>query len=127
MADWNLLNKTRVRTGELASDEADGFNGMFLVRPFHRRLRVLATDGDGWRHVSISVSGNPWETPTWEEMCAVKELFWDAEETAMQLHPPRSEYVNNHPGCLHLWSPTGGHAIPRPPGWMVGLKEWNPV
>jgi len=50
----------------------------------------------------------------------VKELFWDPEDTVMQLHPPRSEWVNNMPYCLHLWRPVG-LAIPRPPNITVGI------
>jgi hypothetical protein len=39
----------------------------------------------------------------------------------IQYHPPESEYVNNHPNCLHLWRPTGC-ALPMPPSIMVGVK-----
>jgi hypothetical protein len=57
-------------------------------------------------------------------MCFVKDLFWDAEEPVMQLHPPKSTWINNHPHCLHLWRPTGA-PIPLPPQIAVGLKELN--
>jgi hypothetical protein len=53
-------------------------------------------------------------------MCAVKDLFWDPEDTVMQLHPPKSSWISNHPYCLHLWRPTGAE-IPRPPDIFVGL------
>ncbi len=36
-------------------------------------------------------------------MCFVKNLFWRDDEAVMQIHPKKSEYVNNHPFCLHLW------------------------
>jgi hypothetical protein len=52
-------------------------------------------------------------------MCFVKDLFWDDEECVMQLHPPKSDYVNCHPNCLHLWKPVG-QDIPRPPSELVG-------
>lgn len=71
-----------------------------------RDLWVIATDGMGltpWEHVSVSVLKNKNATPNWTEMCAVKDLFWDPEECVVQFHPPKSEYVNAHPGCLHLW------------------------
>jgi hypothetical protein len=57
-------------------------------------------------------------------MCQVKELFFKEEETAMQVHPPRSEWITNHPRCLHLWRPHD-EAIPKPPSEMVGYKEFN--
>jgi hypothetical protein len=54
-------------------------------------------------------------------MCFIKDTFWDGEDCVMQLHPPRSEYVNNHPYCLHLWRPTDGRVIPQPPSIFVGV------
>lgn len=62
--------------------------------------------------------------PTWEEMCFVKSLFWDDNEAVMQLHPPKSDWVNNHPYCLHLWKPNN-QQIPLPPSIMVGNKSGN--
>lgn len=55
-------------------------------------------------------------------MCLVKSIFWDDEDAVMQLHPPRSEWVNNHRYCLHLWRPVGVE-IPLPPSWMVGNQK----
>jgi hypothetical protein len=60
--------------------------------------------------------------PNWEEMCFVKDLFWDTEEAVMQLHPPKSRWINNHNYCLHLWRPTN-QEIPLPPDETVGKKE----
>ena len=57
-------------------------------------------------------------------MCWVKDLFWAAEEAVMQLHPPKSEWVNNHNYCLHLWRPLDGN-IPLPPSIAVGYKALN--
>jgi hypothetical protein len=97
-----LVEPYRVRKGTHATSEADGNNGMFLVPCGKVTLKVLASDGLAWAHVSVSL---PDRCPTWEEMCHVKELFWRSDEAVMQLHPPRSEYVNYHPHCLHLWRP----------------------
>jgi hypothetical protein len=78
-----------------------------------------------WEHVSVSGQKR---TPNWQEMCFVKDLFWGDEECVMQLHPPKSQYVNLHPHCLHLWKPMRVH-IPVPKSILVGpLKvdggEW---
>lgn len=111
----------RVTTGRYGTTkETDGNCGLFAIPLPNSRdeLRVIASDGDGWEHVSVSLVNR---CPTWSEMCAVKDLFWNAEDCVMQLHPPRSEYVNYHPYCLHLWRPVAG-AIPQPPSWMVGPK-----
>lgn len=80
-------------------------------------LRVVASDGAGWDHVSVSRHNRP---PNWAEMCRVKDVFFDPEEVVMQLHPRKSEYVNNHPHCLHLWRPQGVE-IPTPHAAMVGV------
>ena len=81
-------------------------------------LRVIASVGMGWEHVSVSTETR---TPSWEEMEYVKRAFWEPYETVMQLHVPEAEHVNCHPFCLHLWRPlwTEGK-IPRPPNFMVG-------
>ena len=114
MRQHNLAERFRLRQ---YSDESDGNNGVFLV-PFETvGLRIIASDGVGWEHVSVSL---PNRCPNWREMCFVKGLFWDDEETVMQLHPPRSTYVNNHPHCLHLWRPTEVQ-IPLPPTDTVGI------
>ncbi len=54
----------------------------------------------GWEHVSVSTGSR---CPTWEEMMFVKNLFWKEDETVVQFHPKKSEYVNKMPFCLHMW------------------------
>ena len=102
------------------SDMSDGNNGAFRVAgPQARDLYVIASDGLGWEHVSVSARKR---CPTWEEMCFIKSLFWDDEDVVMQLHPKRSEYVNQHPFCLHLWKPTEA-VIPTPNPILVGETQ----
>jgi len=118
----------RLRKGEFGSSlEAHGLNGagFIPVRTHRAPLKFIASDGtccvqgERWEHVSVSL---PDCCPTWEEMCKVKAMFWDDEDTVIQLHPPRSTWVNNHPHCLHLWRPVDARQ-PLPPEWMVGLRE----
>jgi len=54
-------------------------------------------------------------------MSFVKDLFWDEDECVVQFHPPRSEYVNNHASCLHLWR-NKHQQFPLPPSILVGDK-----
>jgi hypothetical protein len=112
---------------QLGTTTADGHNGAFdLGSPEGNwRLALIASDGEGWEHVSVHAyyqDGHriKLRTPTWKEMHFVKGQFWDDEDVVMQLHPKKSEYVNNHPHVLHLWRPTMG-AIPTPPSIMVGV------
>ncbi|WP_456797599.1 DUF7694 domain-containing protein [Bradyrhizobium sp. USDA 4473] len=74
---------------------------------------------------STSLSRAPRRCPNWEEMCFVKDLFWNEEECVMQLHPPHSQYVNNSRYCLHLWKPTH-RDIPMPPASFVGIVGLEP-
>lgn len=85
----------------------------------HDGLFVIASWGLGWDHVSVSRSGR---CPDWEEMCRVKDAFFEPEECVIQFHPPKSRYVNMHPFCLHLWRPQNVE-LPMPDPLMVG---WNP-
>lgn len=94
-------------------------NGIFMVRRQKHILRMISSTGAGWEHVSVSLE---YRTPTWDEMCYVKDLFWLPEERVVQYHPPVSEYVNNHPYCLHLWRPTDIE-LPHPPAIFVGKKD----
>lgn len=116
-----LVERFRQKEGPMASSSANGNNGAFLIKTpgSHVELKVIASDGRGWEHVSISL---PTRCPTWDEMNYIKGLFWSEEEAVMQLHPPASQYVNNMRYCLHLWRPTGVE-IPLPPAIMVGSRR----
>lgn len=109
------LEKNRVRHGIYRSDPEDGPNGKFLLISPQPELCMVASDGMGWEHVSVSLEDR---CPTWEEMCRVKRLFWDKEDTVIQYHPPESDYVNWHPYVLHLWRPIDIE-LPRPLPIMV--------
>ena len=68
-------------------------------------LIVIATVGGGWDHVSVS---RPYRPPNWAEMNQVKDLFFEATETVMQLHVPAADHVDVHLNCLHLWRAPAG-------------------
>ena len=103
----------------LASDESFGPNGVFLLVHQTAVLRCIVGVGFGWEHVSVSLSHR---IPTWVEMCYVKDTFWDPEETVLQFHPPKSQYVNCHPFCLHLWKQLD-FLQPLPPPQLVGPRS----
>jgi len=66
-------------------------------------------DGRRWRHFSIS---KPHSMPKWDELVAAKEAFLGKESKAVQVIPPRSQYVNIHPYCLHLFECLEGDPLP---------------
>lgn len=69
-----------------------------------------AISNPDFEHVSISLLDR---CPTWEEMCEVKDLFFNPEEAVYQIHPPESEYVNFVETCLHLWRPKQEFQLPE--------------
>lgn len=82
-----------------------GLTGAFMVPCSSTTLKIIASDADiygseGWEHVSVSCKNR---CPNWEEMSYVKDLFWAEDETVVQYHPKKSEYVNCHPYVLHMW------------------------
>lgn len=117
----------KLEAGRRQGDPSWGPYGQFFIRgPERVVLCIVASGGEpddvaaqGWEHVSVSA---PRRCPTWEEMCFVKDLFWTEEETVVQFHPPKSEYVNNHPYVLHLWR-SKTQTFPMPPSILVGLKN----
>lgn len=101
----------------MGSESYYGNNGVFIIPLYKNTIRTIASDGEGWEHVSVSLEKR---CPTWGEMCEIKAMFWDDEDCVMQFHPPKSESINNHPYCLHLWRPMDV-SVPVPPKWMVGV------
>lgn len=73
------------------------------------------------KHGSTSIEDEPNRAPSWAMMRKIKDLFWNDEDVVVQYHPAKSQYVNNHAGCLHLWSPTD-QPFPVPNSILVGIK-----
>lgn len=94
----------------------EGEDGIkFMVKGPKSSLQVIASWGDGWYHVSVSL---PHRTPSWQEMNFIKQITFGPDTEAFQLHPKKEHYINVHPYCLHLWRPMN-EKIPLPPQYMV--------
>lgn len=78
-------------------------------------ITVIASDGMGWDHVSVSLRDR---CPSWEEMKRVKEMFFADDEAAFQIFPPKEQYRNCHPFCLHWWRPQR-EVMPLPDPYLV--------
>ena len=100
-------------------ENEDGFSGYIEIRGW--RGTIIASWGCGWDHVSVAPLKSNY-MPTWDDMCAVKDLFFKDDEAVIQIHPPKNEYINNKENCLHLWRRNDADMV-LPPSWMVGLKE----
>jgi len=82
---------------------------------------VIWSCGCGWEHVSVS----PYKhriTPEWDDMCIIKDIFFENSEWAVQFPPAKEEYINNMPNCLHLWRPIN-EKLPIPPSVLTGVRN----
>ena len=95
-----------VRHNPLFPAECEVYYGVIRIGRWIGSV-VFGRNEDGWEHVSVSPF-NSGITPSWRDMCEVKDIFWDEEETVIQFHPPKSTYVNMMPNCLHLNRPKDG-------------------
>lgn len=117
---FHVPNEFRVLSGPMGSGDSIGNNGLFMFKALSYTIQCVASDGLGWEHVSVSLVGSK-SPPNWVLMCRVKEAFWDEEDVVVQFHPKKSQYVNFHPGCLHLWRKIDFDQ-PTPDSMMVGPK-----
>ena len=111
-----IKTNPRLRIGEISED---GFGGEISLPLWHGT--VICSTGAGWEHVSVS----PYQhrvTPSWDDMCAIKDMFWNDDEAVIQIHPPKAEYVNNMRNCLHLWRCTYKEMV-LPPSILVGIRK----
>lgn len=121
MRDLHTLDKYRDRDFERQyyGCNGDAGNGVFRVPVGGRMFNVVASNGGGLEHVSVSKANRKrTKAPTWEEMCEIKLMFFQGNETVVEYHPAKADYVNLHPLCLHLWRPTVMH-MPKPPKIFV--------
>lgn len=91
----------------------DGGNGWVTIRG--KMFGVVYSNGGGWDHVSVSL---PNRCPTWDEMCTIKDIFFNENECCIEYHPKKQDYVNIHRYCLHIWKPQDIE-LPTPPKIFV--------
>jgi hypothetical protein len=111
---------------ELASDASYGNNGAFVFKFKGVDLYAIISDEHSWDHVSVHPDTNPPRTPTWEEMCHIKDIFFRDDEIVVQFHPDKKSHISYHNTTLHLWR-NQNFLYTLPPYWMVGPKEGQSV
>ena len=118
---FKVPEENRLTTGIMGSDKSYGRNGVFIIDRKVKRFQCIASDEEGWEHVSVTVYiGFIDRTPTWDEMCFIKDIFWSESDLVVQLHPPKSNYINKHEYVLHLWRRSGRNGFCEvPPEIMV--------
>lgn len=110
-----MLNQYRCQVRGYVPTYDGEFNGTYEIPYKGKTLRIMCGIGEGWDHVSVSLRHR---CPTWNEMTAVKNLFFDPDELVIQFHPPKKDYVNFYKNVLHLWRPWD-QVITLPPTWML--------
>lgn len=118
MKKWDEIRHMAAKLPGMMPNPETG--ACFLLKtPWMTELRVIASWGGGWDHVSVTTRRTNL-CPTWREMEAVREAFFYDSELVVQFSPPRTKVVNIHPGCLHLWRKQGDDGWTElPPEWMV--------
>lgn len=93
----------------------DGVIGRYFDKDANKMLDFIFSWGEGWEHLSVST---PRKCPSWDQMCKMKDIFWNDDEVCIEYHPRKSDYVNMHPFCLHIWKPIN-EEIPTPPRILI--------
>lgn len=57
-------------------------------------------DGEWWLHVSCAKKN---KLPTWYDLKEVKKYFIGEDKKAIQILPAKTEFINIHKFCLHLF------------------------
>ena len=82
---------------------------------------VICSTGAGWEHVSVS----PYIRriiPSYDDMCKLKDMFWNEDEDAIHIFPRKDNYVNNLENCIHLWACSYKPMV-LPPSCLVGFRK----
>lgn len=64
---------------------------------------IVSKDNGLW-HLSIS---HPKRLPTYDELKEARYNYMPELHYVAQIFPPKNEFVNLHPYCLHLWELSG--------------------
>lgn len=108
-AAWPSVVQSNVRVRDSFSNAKRGYfrlDGKVLTFI----LEAECIDNELWLHLSIKPQ-NRKSLPTWDELRWAKDYFL-GDRKAIQVLPPRSEYVNLDPYVLHLYAPIERDPLP---------------
>jgi hypothetical protein len=109
---FKVPNEFRMRHGNMRSNDDYGNNGVFIVHLNGVAVTCIASDTDGWEHVSMSI---PSRSPTYDEMERIKTVFWGNNPVVVifMRHRPKNDlYVETRVG---LWRNIAGDLTAIPP------------
>lgn len=93
-------------------------------------VKVKVIETENWNRVIVSLLdkyGHPLDRfPKWDEMCAVKQVFFKPDEAAIQIHPSEDIKVDDSNYTLELWQPKNME-MPLPDPILVGKVKKYPA
>ena len=115
-----ILNNKRIKTVYRKVQDDKSIQLKLEVHSYSASDKCLVkfTRALGWEHLSVSHKN---KIPSWNTMQEMKEMFWEDEEVCFQLHPAKSEYINNNEYTLHIWKSIDG-TFETPPSILVGFR-----
>lgn len=88
----------RVNWPGLESKVGDNFGAFQMSGDDGKQMRIICAPTDElWQHVSVSLARR---CPTWNELCKVKNLFWEDDEV-MNMFDDRKYNWFKCPDCLN--------------------------
>jgi hypothetical protein len=75
-------------------------DGLAVAASIDRLPHLTIKSKLGFLHLSISRNDR---YPSWEEMVQIAEMIAGPDLDMAMIKPRRSDYVNEHPFCLHWW------------------------
>lgn len=105
MRNLNFLYQFRL---PLMGQYGDSSCGFFIIPSRNNNFyQVIASSGSGWDHISVCLLDRKGRfikrTLTWDEMCLIKKLFFYDDEYAVEFHPRKQDYIDDHHYVLHIW------------------------
>ena len=82
--------------------------GVFWIKIGTSEFCIVASFGDGWDHISASIY-NKDRCPKWSEMCEIKDILFNENETVVQYYQAKNDHY-----WMHIWRPQNVE-LPKPP------------
>lgn len=97
---------------ELIEVRGDGF---FATGKIHgKQYTVISSvskenDGNIWHHLSVASRSR---LPSYDVLKFVKATFMRPDKDAIEVHAKKTNHINIHPNCRHLWSCLTADVLP---------------
>lgn len=105
MKNLDAYNEYRIIHPFFPEEIGDEHNGFFFMNILGRNFYIGASvSSDGLQHVSVSAPGEGRIVPTYEEICEIRNKFFEPSEPVIHFFHSDSKDINLNEKCLHLWS-----------------------